>query len=136
MERTATAIWQGSGKEGQGTISTTSRVLNQSPFTWRTRFQDPEGTSPEELLAAAHAACFSMKLSFVLGNAGFTPRSLQTTCTVRIENGVIDRSHLVLKADIPGISTEVFQQSVEDAKQNCPVSKVLRSEITVEASLV
>lgn len=135
MKRSARATWNGSGKEGSGTLNLDSGLLQDAPYSWRTRFQDPEGTSPEELIAAAHAGCFSMKLSFVLGNAGFTPQSLQTTCTVTIENGAITNSHLVLQASIPGISEEVFAQCVEDAKLNCPVSKALNTNITLEARL-
>ncbi|MCS6991149.1 MAG: OsmC family peroxiredoxin [Chitinophagales bacterium] len=135
MKRSATATWKGPGKEGSGTLSLDSGMLKEASYSWRTRFQDPEGTSPEELLAAAHAACFSMKLSFVLGNAGYTPTSLQTTCTVTIENGLINNSHLVVVGQVPGLSAETFRQCAEDAKQNCPVSKVLNTQITLEARL-
>ncbi|MCS6917999.1 MAG: OsmC family peroxiredoxin [Chitinophagales bacterium] len=135
MKRSATAVWKGSGKEGSGALTLDSGLMKEVSYSWRTRFQDPEGTSPEELLAAAHAACFSMKLSFVLGHAGFTPNSLQTSCTITIENGVISNAHLVVVGEVPGISAEVFQNCAEDAKQNCPVSKVLNTNITMEARL-
>jgi len=136
MKRSATAKWNGSGKEGKGTISTHSKVLNETSYTWRTRFQDVEGTSPEELIAAAHAGCFSMKLSFVLGSAGFIPDSIETTSTVTIQEGTITGSHLVVKAKVPGINREKFHECAEDAKANCPVSKALKAEITMNEHLV
>ncbi|HUM46092.1 MAG TPA: OsmC family protein [Chitinophagales bacterium] len=135
MKRTSTASWNGSGKEGSGTITSQSKVLDHASYTWRTRFQDVEGTSPEELIAAAHAGCFTMKLSFVLGNAGFTPDSIETAATVSVHEGVINNSHLVVKAKVPGISAEKFQECAEDAKVNCPVSKALNTNITMEAAL-
>lgn len=136
MKRTAHANWKGSGKEGSGTLTTQSKVLDQTSYSWRTRFQDVEGTSPEELIAAAHAGCISMKLSFVLGNAGFTPESIETAATVGIADGVINGSHIVLKAKVPGITPEKFQECAADAKANCPVSKALNMEITLDARLV
>lgn len=136
MKRTTTAVWNGSGKEGSGKMTSQSKVLENTPYSWRTRFQDVEGTSPEELIAAAHAGCFSMKLSFVLGNAGFTPDSIETASTVSVENGVINNSHLVVHAKVPGITPEKFRECAEDAKANCPVSKALSFPITMEASLV
>ncbi|MBX7108676.1 MAG: OsmC family protein [Chitinophagales bacterium] len=136
MKRTAHAIWNGSGKDGSGTLTTQSKVLDQASYSWRTRFQDVEGTSPEELIAAAHAGCLSMKLSFVLGNAGFTPESIETSATVGIADGVINGSHIKLKAKVPGISAEKFQECAADAKANCPVSKALNMEITLEATLI
>lgn len=136
MKRTSTAIWNGSGKEGSGTITSDSKVLNAASYSWKTRFQHPEGTSPEELIAAAHAACFSMKLSFVLGNHGFVPDSIETSVTVSIHEGSINNSHLVVKVKVPGISKEKFEECADDAKANCPVSKVLNTHITMEAQLV
>ncbi|MCY7410028.1 MAG: OsmC family protein [Chitinophagales bacterium] len=136
MKRSSTAKWNGSGKEGSGTISSESKVLNNATFSTRTRFQDAEGTSPEELIAAAHAACFSMKLSFVLGEAGFTPDSIETTSTVEIGTDTITNSHLVVKAKVPGITAEKFQECAADAKENCPVSKLLNAKITMEATLL
>lgn len=135
MKRTSTAVWSGSGKEGSGHLSTTSGVLNKSPYSWKSRFADGIGTNPEELIAAAHAGCFCMKLSFILGNSGFTPDSLEANCSVNIDNGTIDTSHIVLKAKIPGITNEKFQECVTEAKTTCPVSKALNAAITVEASL-
>ena len=136
MKRTAHANWKGSGKDGNGTLTTQSKVLDQTSYSWRTRFQDVEGTSPEELIAAAHAGCISMKLSFVLGNAGFTPESIETSATIGIADGVINGSHIVLKAKVPGITAEKFQECAADAKANCPVSKALNMEITIDAQLL
>lgn len=136
MKRSGSAVWNGSGKEGSGTINSQSNVLNDAAYSWRTRFQDVEGTSPEELIAAAHASCFSMKLSFVLGNAGVTPDSIETTATVEVESGSITTSHLAVKVKASGITNEKFMECAEDAKTNCPVSKVLNAKITMEASLI
>jgi osmotically inducible protein OsmC len=136
MKRTATAIWNGSGKEGNGTLSTQSTVLNKTQYSFNSRFAEGVGTNPEELMAAAHAGCFTMKLSFVLGAAGFTPDSLETSCAISLEDGVINRSELSVKAKVPGISAEKFQECAADAKANCPVSKAYNMEITMEAVLV
>ncbi len=136
MKRKATAVWTGSGKEGKGSLSTQSTVLNKTQYSFNSRFEDGVGTNPEELIAAAHAGCFTMKLSFVLGEAGFTPQELTTECVITFENGVITESHLVLKATIPGIAKDKFDVSVKDAKENCPISKLLNTNITIEAALV
>lgn len=135
MKRHATAVWNGSGKEGSGHLTTQSTTLNQTQYSFNSRFAEGVGTNPEELIAAAHAGCFTMKLSFVLGEAGFTPESLETTSYVTFENGQITESHLVLNAKVPGISQEVFDASVKDAELNCPVSQVLKANISVEATL-
>jgi len=135
MKRSATANWKGSGKEGKGTVTADSGILSAAPISYRTRFEDVEGTSPEELVAAAHAGCFSMKLSFVLGAAGFTPDNIDTKCTITLEGGVIIESHLEVKASVPGIDKAKFDESVADAKANCPISKSLNITITIEASL-
>jgi osmotically inducible protein OsmC len=135
MKRSATAVWNGTGKEGTGYLSTQSNVLSKTQYSYKSRFEQGTGTNPEELIAAAHAGCFSMKLSFVLGEAGYTPDSIETTSTVSLENGVITGSHLEVKAKIPGISEEKFQQCAEDAKTNCPVSKALKMDLTIQASL-
>lgn len=135
MKRTATAVWNGSGKEGNGKLSTQSTVLTDSQYSYKTRFEDGVGTNPEELIAAAHAGCFSMKLSFVLGAAGFEPKSIETTCAISLENGVIESSHLSVKASVPGIDENKFKECAEDAKANCPVSKALNMNITLDASL-
>jgi len=136
MKRTATANWQGSGKEGQGTLTTQSAVLNGTQYSFNTRFADGIGTNPEELLGAAHAGCFSMKLSFVIGEAGFIPESIDTQATVTLENGAIPNIHLVVKASVPGMSAEQFEVAAQNAKANCPISKLLNTDITMEAALV
>lgn len=136
MKRTATAVWSGSGKEGKGNVSTQSGFLNNLSYTYATRFENAVGTNPEELVAAAHAGCYAMKLSFVLGAAGFTPDELNVTCTVNLEGGAIIESHLQLSAKVPGISPEKFAECANDAKLNCPISKSLTAKITLDAKLV
>ena len=135
MKRSATANWKGSGKEGKGTVTADSGVFSNAGISWRTRFQDAEGTSPEELVAAAHAGCYSMKLSFVLGAAGFTPDNIDTKCTLTLENGAITESHLEVRATVPGIDEAKFTECANEAKANCPISKLLNTNITIEASL-
>lgn len=135
MKRTSTAVWNGSGKEGSGKLSTQSKAFENQPYSWHTRFGEQTGTNPEELIAAAHSGCFSMKLSFVLGAAGFTPDEISTTCSINIDNGVIDSSHLVVRAKVPGITPEKFKECAEEAKTNCPVSKALNTNITLDAAL-
>lgn len=130
MKRSATAVWHGSGKEGDGHLSTQSGVLAQTPYSYVSRFEQGIGTNPEELIAAAHAGCFTMKLSFVLGAAGFTPASLETTCVVTLEGGAITRSDLTVKADVPGCPADVLAASVKEAELNCPISKSLTAAIT------
>lgn len=136
MKRKATAVWNGSGKEGSGVVSTQSTVLSDTQYSYKSRFEEGVGTNPEELVAAAHAGCFAMKLSFVLGAAGFTPDSLEVECTVNLEDGAIRHSHLALKARVPGIANDQFQACVADAKENCPISKSLTAEISVEGELL
>lgn len=136
MKRNATAVWQGSGKEGKGHLTTQSTVLNQTQYSYNSRFAEGVGTNPEELVAAAHAGCFTMKLSFVLGAAGFTADEIETRCEITLDNGSITESHLHVKAKVPGINTDQFNAAVADAKENCPISKLYRTNITHEASLV
>jgi lipoyl-dependent peroxiredoxin len=136
MKRKATAVWKGSGKEGSGTLTSASTVLNKTQYSFNSRFAEGVGTNPEELVAAAHAGCFSMKLSFVLGEAGFQPDEITTDCTITFEDGTIKESLLTLKAKVPGISAEKFKTCADDAKQNCPISKLLNTNIKLEASLV
>lgn len=136
MIRNATAVWQGTGKEGKGILSTQSTVLNQTPYSFVSRFEQGTGTNPEELIAAAHAGCFTMKLSFNLNAAGFTAEKLETRCDIKFENGAVVNSHLVLKASIPGIDKGKFDELVADAEKNCPISKLLNTSITTEAELV
>jgi lipoyl-dependent peroxiredoxin len=133
--RTATAVWNGSGKDGKGIVSTQSTTVNKAQYSYKSRFEEGVGTNPEELIAAAHAGCFSMKLSFVLGGAGFEPESIETTSTVDLDNGVIKSSHLDVKAKVPGIDEQKFQECANDAKENCPVSKALNITISMEATL-
>ena len=135
MIRNATAVWQGNGKEGKGTLSTQSTVLDKTQYSYKSRFEDGVGTNPEELIAAAHAGCFTMKLSFVLQAAGFTADQIETRCEITLGDGAITKSHLTVKAKVPGISKEKFDESALDAKANCPVSKLLNTEISMEASL-
>jgi lipoyl-dependent peroxiredoxin len=137
MKRNATAVWNGTGKEGTGSLSTQSSVLSKTQYSFNTRFADGIGTNPEELVAAAHAGCFSMKLSFVLGAAGFTADEINTTCEITLDPaaGAITGSHLIISAKIPGISQEQFDAAVADAKANCPISKLLNATITHEAVL-
>src|SRR3954465_10351105 len=106
MIRNATAVWNGSGKEGNGRLTTGSTVLNNTQYSYKSRFEDGVGTNPEELIAAAHAGCFTMKLSFVLSGAGFTPDRIETNCIIALENGSITTSHLQVTAKVPGISKE------------------------------
>jgi len=136
MKRTANAVWNGSGKEGSGHLTTQSTVLNKTQYSYKSRFEQGVGTNPEELIAAAHSGCFAMALSFELQKAGFTADSLDVTAEVTIENGTITTSHLILKAKIPGISKEKFDESAANAKAGCPVSKVLNAAISLDASLV
>ena len=135
MKRNATAVWNGSGKEGKGIVSSQSGVLKDTQYSYKSRFEDGTGTNPEELVAAAHAGCFTMKLSFVLGEAGFTPDKLETTSAINFENGVLTESHLTVKGKVPGISKEKFDECVKDAEKNCPISKALNMKITSEATL-
>ncbi|MEO5569875.1 MAG: OsmC family peroxiredoxin [Bacteroidia bacterium] len=134
MKRTATAVWNGTGKEGNGTLTTQSNALNKAPYTWKSRFEEETGTNPEELIAAAHAGCFTMKLTFVLAAAGFPPETIETTCAITLDK-TINNSHLVTKVKAGAITIEKLHECVEDAKANCPVSKALGIEITAEASL-
>ena len=135
MKRHATAVWNGSGKDGKGTISSQSGVLKDTQYSYNSRFAEGAGTNPEELVAAAHAGCFTMKLTFVLGEAGFTPERLETTSNINFENGVLTESHLTVKAKVPGISKEKFDACVKDAEQNCPISKALNMKISSEGNL-
>lgn len=136
MKSYASANWQGSGKEGSGTLTSKSKVLESTSYDFRSRFEDGTFTNPEELVAAAHAGCFSMKLSFVLGAAGFTPASIDTKCTITLESGSITNSHLEVKASVPGIDAAKFAECAAEAKANCPISLLLKTEITMEAGLV
>ncbi|MBB1284064.1 OsmC family protein [Flavisolibacter sp. BT320] len=135
MIRHATAVWNGSGKEGNGTLTTQSTVLQETQYSFNSRFAEGTGTNPEELVAAAHAGCFTMKLSFVLGEAGFTPERLETKCQITFENGSVTKSHLTVSGRVPEISKEKWEECVKNAEQNCPISKLLNTEISSEATL-
>lgn len=135
MKRKATAVWNGTGKEGKGHLTTQSTVLNKTQYSFGSRFEEGIGTNPEELIAAAHAGCFTMKLSFNLTEAGFPPEELQTEGQVTFENGAVTQSHLVLKAKVAGISESTFAELVKDAENNCPISKLLNTAISVEFTL-
>lgn len=135
MKRNATAVWNGSGKEGNGTLSTQSGVLSNNQYSFVSRFENGIGTNPEELIAAAHAGCFSMKLSFVLGAAGFTPDKIETSCTITLDSGKVTNSDLKVHAAVPGISADQFATCAEDAKANCPISLLLNCDISLEATL-
>ncbi len=136
LKRNATAVWQGTGKEGAGHLTTQSTVLDKTQYSFNTRFADGVGTNPEELLAAAHAGCFTMKLSFNLSGAGFTPENLETKCVITLESSGITSSHLTLVAAVPGIAKEQFDALVADAEANCPISKLYNTAITVDATLL
>lgn len=138
MKQRATAVWKGSLKEGSGKITTHSKVLDGSEYSFKTRFENGKGTNPDELLAAAHAGCFAMALSNILGSKGYTPNSLQAEAAVTMDADKLEitESHLTLKADIPEIDKDKFMECANDAKENCPMSKVLNCKITLDAELL
>jgi len=140
IKRHASALWYGTGKEGTGTLTTQSGTLKDTPYGFNSRFGDGKGTNPEELIAAAHAGCFSMATAFQLSGAGHPPDTLDCNATLTMEqvpDGFkIAAIHLVLKAKVPGLDDAKFQELARTAKENCPVSKVLNAEITLNASLV
>ena len=140
MIRKGKAVWRGTGRDGSGSISTDSGVLAETPYSFKTRFEADKGTNPEELIAAAHAGCFTMALAFQLQRAGYTPTELNTEAAVTLEaDGPgfrISRSALTLRAQVPNLDTAAFTRMAGDAEKNCPVSKVLNAEITLDAKLV
>ena len=139
MKRTASALWNGDLKQGKGTLSAPGGVLKNTPYSFTTRFENAPGTNPEELIAAAHAGCFTMALSAFLGKAGFTPEELSTRADLNLEqvngNWTITAIHLDLSGRVPGIDAAKFQEIANDAKANCPVSRVLKADITLTAKL-
>ncbi len=139
MKRTAQAKWQGDLKSGRGSLSTASGTLSATPYSFHTRFEEGQGTNPEELLAAAHAGCFTMALSAQLAQAGLTAERLETACTVTLDKSgdgfAITESHLELRAKIPGASQEAFDKATAAAKSGCPVSKLYNTKITLDARL-
>jgi lipoyl-dependent peroxiredoxin len=140
MDRKAKAQWKGDLKSGVGIISADSGVLSNTPYSFKTRFEQGNGTNPEELLAAAHAGCFSMALSLMLQNEGLKADSIDTTCTITLDKEgdgfAIKKSHLQLTAKIPGASQDAFERATQAAKEGCPVSKLFDTEITMDAKLV
>lgn len=140
MIRKGQAVWRGTGRDGEGDLTTDSGVLSKTPYSFRTRFEDQPGTNPEELIAVAHAGCFTMALAFALQAAGLTPTELATEAAVTLDKDgagfKISRSALEVRAQIPGIDAEAFARIAADAERNCPVSKVLNAEITLSATLV
>ena len=140
MIRKAKAVWRGTGRDGGGTVSTESGALAGTPYSFRTRFENEKGTNPEELIAAAHAGCFSMTMAFILQGAAYTPTELDVDAAVTIEpEGAgfrISRSALTLRAQVPNLDQATFDRMVGDAEKNCPVSKVLNAAITVDATLI
>lgn len=133
--RRANANWKGTGMEGKGTISTQSTTLDNAQLSFKTRFDQGVGTNPEELIAAAHSGCFTMQLSFLLSEAGFVPEDLDTTAKVTFEDGAITLIQLELTGKVPGISEEDFQKTAQKAKEICPISKLLNTEITLAVTL-
>jgi osmotically inducible protein OsmC len=139
MKRTATAVWTGAIMQGAGTLTTESGVLKNAPYSFRTRFENEPGTNPEELVAAAHAGCFSMALSLILEQAGITPERIETSAAVTLakeaEGFTVTGSHLDVKVRAPGADPAAFQKAAETAEKNCPISKLLRASITMNATL-
>jgi osmotically inducible protein OsmC len=140
MKRSGSAVWRGGLKDGKGTVSTESGVLASAPYTFATRFEGQKGTNPEELIAAAHASCFSMALSLFLGEEGMTAESIDTKATVTLEESgggfAVTASHLETTVRIPDANREKFEKAVETAKSGCPISKLLNAKITLDAKLV
>jgi osmotically inducible protein OsmC len=135
MKRKATAVWQGTLKEGKGVLTTDSKVLDSAQYSFKTRFEDGVGTNPEELVAAAHAGCFTMQLSAFIGEAGFDIAKLETTCTIDFREGTIVGSHLSVTGQINGMGDGQFQELVKKAEKQCPISRLLNTAITSEATL-
>ena len=140
MIRKARAVWRGNGRSGTGELSSDSGVLANTPYSYKTRFENQKGTNPEELIAAAHAGCFTMALAFRLQAAGYTPTELNVEASVTLEQDGegfrISRSALTLRASVPNLDQDTFDRLARDAEQNCPVSRVLKAEITLDARLV
>lgn len=135
MKRNATAVWQGSIKEGQGSVTTQSGILSQTPYSFKSRFEEGTGTNPEELVAAAHGGCFAMQLSAFLTEEGFEPEELHAKCDISLNDGAITQSHITLKAKVKDIKEDKFKELVSKAEKNCPISKLLNTEISVDYTL-
>jgi osmotically inducible protein OsmC len=139
MDRSASAVWHGTIKEGTGTISTQSGTLKDTQYSFKARFADGVGTNPEELIAAAHAGCFTMAFSGQLTNAGFTPESIETTAALTLDmhdKPTITKVHLTMKAKVPGLDKAKFDELARNAETGCPVSRVLKAEISLDATLL
>jgi osmotically inducible protein OsmC len=136
MKRNATAVWNGSLKEGSGKITTQSKTLDSTQYSFKSRFEEGVGTNPEELVAAAHAGCFTMQLSAFIGETSAVIESIETKCDINLVEGTIIGSHLTVNAKISGISSETFQELVTKAEKNCPISKLFNTEITTTATLL
>lgn len=140
MIRKAHAAWRGTGRDGDGDLTTDSGILKETPYSYRTRFENQPGTNPEELIAAAHAGCFTMALAFQLQAAGYTPTELTTEAAVSLDPAdggfKITKSALTLKADVPGLDQDTFKKLAEAAEKGCPVSQLMKAEITLDATLV
>ena len=140
MKRSASAVWKGGLKDGRGTVSTETGTVSNVPYTFRMRFENEKGTNPEELIAAAHAACFSMALSLFMANEGLTPESIETTCAVNFENvdgaWTVTESHLQTKVKSANADPAKFQKAADGAKAGCPISRLLNTKITMDARLV
>lgn len=138
MKRNATAVWNGTGKDGNGKLSTQSGTLNNTQYSFKSRFEEGIGTNPEELVAAAHSGCFAMKLSFNISAENITPEEISTKAIVNLnpEKGEITDIHLEVTVKAPGLSKEKFDELVADAKANCPISKLLNATITIDAALL
>jgi len=137
IERTSTGVWWGDLRSGNGQIDTTSGVLHETPYTYATRFEQAKGTNPEELIAAAHAACYSMAFANYLTQQGHPPQEISTRATITLDNGSINKMHLVTHGRVPGLSNSDFQRLADEAEKKCPVSNLLRPGLTIslEASL-
>jgi len=136
MKRNATAVWKGSVKEGAGTLTTQSKVLDSAQYSFKTRFEDGIGTNPEELIAAAHSGCFTMQLSAYITEEGFEVESLETKCDVDFQDGSVVGSHLTVTGKVKDITNDKFQELVTKAESNCPISRLLDTKITSSATLV
>ena len=131
MDRKATAVWNGTIKEGTGHLTTKSSVLDETPYSYKSRFEQGKGTNPEELIAAAHAGCFTMQLTANLTEAGYTADQLKSACTVTLDSGAVTQSKIALTGKVPGCSEEEFEKHLRHAEKNCPVSKLLDTKIEV-----
>jgi len=135
IKRKSSAVWNGPGKTGTGTVSSTSGILKNTPYSYLSRFESGSGTNPEELVAAAHAGCFSMKLAFNLQGENFTATEIRTECEIVLDEGTIIASNLTVTATVPSITKDKFDELVKDAEVNCPISKLLKTKISVNATL-